>query len=167
MTYSPVRLGAAGVSRVLTNLSYGDLVTNAYNLVGGIATATSLRVSGITTLGADGGITTTRGSVWIGAGQTIYGPSAQFVLLNVTDTLNVPTFQNTNLIVTGIATFTNPIDYGDGIYQPKNGVAYFTPEGRIVSSANTTTYVSTTNYIFTTNADGIPLWSAVLDGGEY
>lgn len=167
MTYSPVRLGATEVTRVLTNLSYGDLVTNAYNLVGGIATATSLYVSGISTLGANGGITTTRGSVFVGAGHTIYGPSAQFVLLSVTDTLSVPTFQNINLIVTGIATFSNPIDYGDGIYQPKNGVAYFDPNGRVVSSANTTAYVTTTNYLFTTNTDGIPVWSAVLDGGEY
>lgn len=167
MTYSPVRLGATGVSRVLTNLSYGDLVTNAYNLVGGIATATSLRVSGITTLGADGGITTTRGSVWVGAGQTIYGPNADFVMMNVSDTLSVLTFQNQNLSVTGVATFYNPIDYVPAHYSEKNGVGYFNPDGRLVSSANTSQYVTTTNYLFTTNADGIPLWSAVLDGGEY
>lgn len=167
MTYSPVRLGATGVTRVLTNLSYGDLVTNAYNLVGGIATATSLRVSGITTLGADGGITTTRGSVWVGAGHTIYGPSAKFVMMNVSDTLSVLTFQNENLLVTGIGTFNNPISYKSGIYQAKNGVAYFNQIGRIVSSGNTNSYTTTTNYLFTTNSDGIPVWSAVLDGGEY
>lgn len=167
MTYSPVRLGATGVSRVLTNLSYGDLVTNAYNLVGGIATATSLRVSGITTLGADGGITTTRGSVWVGAGHTIYGPSAKFVMAEISDTLSVLTFQNENLLVTGVATFMNPIDYPVGKYQPKNGVAYFNQIGNVVSSGNTNSYTTTTNYLFTTNADGIPLWSAVLDGGEY
>lgn len=167
MTYSPVRLGATGVTRVLTNLSYGDLVTNAYNLVGGIATATSLRVSGITTLGADGGITTTRGSVWVGAGHTLYGPSADFVMLNVSDTLSVLTFENTNLLVTGIATFLNPISYPENNYSPKNGVGYFTTEGRLVSSANTTTYVETTNYLLTTDSNGIPLWSAVLDGGSY
>lgn len=167
MTYSPVRLGATGVSRVLTNLSYGDLVTNAYNLVGGIATATSLRVSGITTLGADGGITTTRGSVWIGVGHTLRAPTANFDFVTVTDTLDVLTFQNENLLVTGIATFLNPISYPENNYSPKNGVGYFTTEGRLVSSANTTTYVETTNYLLTTDPDGIPLWSAVLDGGSY
>jgi len=167
MTYSSVRLGATGVTRVLTNLSYGDLVTNAYNLVGGIATATSLRVSGITTLGADGGITTTRGSVWVGAGHTIYGPSAKFVMVDISDTLSVLTFQNENLIVTGIATFNNPIDYVPAHYSPKNGVGYFNTDGRLVSSANTTTYVETTNYLLTVDSDGIPLWSRVLDGGEY
>lgn len=167
MTYSPVRLGATGVSRVLTNLSYGDLVTNAYNLVGGIATATSLRVSGITTLGADGGITTTRGSVWVGAGHTIYGPSADFVLLNVSSVLDVETLKSNDLLVTGIATFNNPIDYIPANYSPKNGVGYFDPDGRLVSSANTTGSVVTTNYLLTTDSDGIPLWSSVLDGGQY
>ena len=159
MTYSPVRLGATGVSRVLTNLSYGDLITNAYNLVGGIATARSLYVAGLSTFS---GVTTTTASVYVGAGQTLFVYDAI-----VKNSLTVETALYTNLVVSGIATFNNPIVYQQ--YSPGTGIAYFDLSGSLVSTANTTTIaLDDSNLLLTVNpATGAPNWTGSIEGGEY
>jgi len=160
MTYSPVRLGATGVTRVLTNLSYGDLITNAYNLVGGVASASSLNVSGFSTFT---GIVTTIQSVYVGTGQTLFTYDAV-----VSNQLTVQTASYTDLIVTGVGTFSNPIYYQSPNFSGPNGIAYFNGFGQLVSGINTaSTYTDTSNFLLTIDEAGTPVWSGVLDGGEY
>ena len=121
----------------------------AENVIGGIASVTSLHVSGISTFV---GVSTFNNDVYINGD------------LYVRDDLLFDEFTARNANITGILTVGQSIYYPLG--QPY-GVAYFDPNDRLVSTGTTSSAISETNYILTTDNSGIPTWSSVIDGGTY
>ena len=148
-----VRVGQQNSVKVISSLSGGsafaDFADIATNVIGGIASVTSLNVSGVSTFI---GIATFRNNVYIDGD------------LYVSDDLVFDEFTARNANITGILTVSQSFYYPPG--QPY-GVAYFDPNDQLVSTGTTSTAISETNYILTTNNSGIPTWSSVIDGGTY
>ena len=83
-----------------------------------------------------------------------------------------------NLDVIGITTFRGDLYVGADLYVREylkytqhydgpNGVAYFDNSGKLIGADSTESYVENTNYVLTTTAQGIPVWSSVIEGGTY
>ena len=148
-----VRVGQQNSVKIISSISggsdYAFYSTNAENVIGGIASVTSLNVSGISTFV---GIATFKNNVYIDGD------------LYISDDLVFDEFTVRNGNITGILTVGQSIYYPDG--QPY-GVAYFDPNDRLVSTGTTSAAISETNYILTTDNSGIPTWSSVIDGGTY
>ena len=142
-----VRVGQQNSVKIISSISGGSDYalnsTNAENVIGGIASITSLNVSGISTFV---GIATFKNNVYID-GDLVFD---EFIARNGN--------------ITGILTVGQSIYYPLG--QPY-GVAYFDPNDRLVSTGTTSSAISETNYILTTDNSGIPTWSSVIDGGTY
>ena len=142
-----VRVGQQNSVKIISSISggsdYAFNSTNAENVIGGIASITSLNVSGISTFV---GIATFKNNVYID-GDLVFDE-----------------FTSRNGNITGILTVGQSIYYPLG--QPY-GVAYFDPNDRLVSTGTTSSAISETNYILTTDNSGIPTWSSVIDGGTY
>jgi hypothetical protein len=142
-----VRVGQQNSVKIISSISggsdYAFYSTNAENVIGGIASVTSLNVSGISTFV---GIATFKNNVYID-GDLVFD---EFIARNGN--------------ITGILTVGQSIYYPLG--QPY-GVAYFDPNDRLVSTGTTSSAISETNYILTTDNSGIPTWSSVIDGGTY
>jgi hypothetical protein len=142
-----VRVGQQNSVKIISSISggsdYAFYSTNAENVIGGIASVTSLNVSGISTFV---GIATFKNNVYID-GDLVFDE-----------------FTSRNGNITGILTVGQSIYYPLG--QPY-GVAYFDPNDRLVSTGTTSSAISETNYILTTDNSGIPTWSSVIDGGTY
>jgi len=142
-----VRVGQQNSVKIISSISggsdYAFYSTNAENVIGGIASVTSLNVSGISTFV---GIATFKNNVYID-GDLVFDE-----------------FTSRNGNITGILTVGQSIYYPLG--QPY-GVAYFDPNDRLVSTGTTSSAISETNYILTTDNSGIPTWSGVIDGGTY
>jgi hypothetical protein len=142
-----VRVGQQNSVKIISSISggsdYAFNSTNAENVIGGIASVTSLNVSGISTFV---GITTFKNNVYID-GDLVFDE-----------------FTSRNGNITGILTVGQSIYYPLG--QPY-GVAYFDPNEQLVSTGTTSSAISETNYILTTDNSGIPTWSSVIDGGTY
>jgi hypothetical protein len=142
-----VRVGQQNSVKIISSISggsdYAFNSTNAENVIGGIASVTSLNVSGISTFG---GIATFKNNVYID-GDLVFDE-----------------FTSRNGNITGILTVGQSIYYPLG--QPY-GVAYFDPNEQLVSTGTTSSAISETNYILTTDNSGIPTWSSVIDGGTY
>ena len=142
-----VRVGQQNSVKIISSISggsdYAFNSTNAENVIGGIASITSLNVSGISTFV---GIATFKNNVYID-GDLVFD---EFIARNGN--------------ITGILTVGQSIYYPLG--QPY-GVAYFDPNDRLVSTGTTSSAISETNYILTTDNSGIPTWSSVIDGGTY
>jgi hypothetical protein len=142
-----VRVGQQNSVKIISSISggsdYAFNSTNAENVIGGIASVTSLNVSGISTFV---GIATFKNNVYID-GDLVFD---EFIARNGN--------------ITGILTVGQSIYYPLG--QPY-GVAYFDPNDRLVSTGTTSSAISETNYILTTDNSGIPTWSSVIDGGTY
>jgi hypothetical protein len=142
-----VRVGQQNSVKIISSISggsdYAFNSTNAENVIGGIASVTSLNVSGISTFV---GITTFKNNVYID-GDLVFDE-----------------FTSRNGNITGILTVGQSIYYPLG--QPY-GVAYFDPNDQLVSTGTTSSAISETNYILTTDNSGIPTWSSVIDGGTY
>ena len=147
------RVGQQNAIKILSSISGGsEFAENsitAQNVVGGIASITSLNVSGISTFV---GVATFKNNVYIDGD------------LYVTDDLIFDEFTARNANITGILTVGQSIYYPLG--QPY-GVAYFNPNDQLVSTGTTSSAISETNYILTTDNSGIPTWSNVIDGGTY
>lgn len=143
-----VRVGQQNAVKVISS-SIGGFAFVSENVIGGIASVTSLSVSGISTFV---GIATFKNDVYIDGD------------LYVSDDLTFDEFNARNGNITGILTVGQSFYYPPG--QPY-GIAYFDPDDQLVSTGTTTAAISETNYILTTDSSGIPTWSSVIDGGTY
>ena len=143
-----VRVGQQNTVKVISS-SIGGFAHVAENVIGGIASVTSLNVSGISTFV---GIATFKNDVYIDGD------------LYIGDDLVFDEFTSRNGNITGILTVGQSFYYPPG--QPY-GVAYFDPNDQLVSTGTTEAAISETNYILTTDNSGIPTWSSVIDGGTY
>jgi hypothetical protein len=145
------RVGQQNTVKVVSSVSgsSGGTAVTAENVVGGIASVTSLYVSGISTFV---GVATFNNNVYIDGD------------LYVRDDLVFDEFTARNANITGILTVGQSIYYPLG--QPY-GVAYFDLNDKLVSTGTTALAISETNYILTTDNSGIPTWSGVIDGGTY
>jgi hypothetical protein len=139
------RVGQQNTVKVVSSISgsAGGSAITAENVIGGIASVTSLSVSGVSTFA---------GNVYINGD------------LYISDDLVFDEFTARNANITGILTVGQSIYYPIG--QPY-GVAYFDLNDQLVSTGTTTSAISETNYILTTDNSGIPTWSGVIDGGTY
>jgi hypothetical protein len=153
MSYINERVGQQNSIKVISSISGGSNFANfadiATNVIGGIASVTSLNVSGISTFV---GIATFKNDVYIDGN------------LYVSDDLVFDEFTSRNGNITGILTVGQSFYYPIG--QPY-GIAYFDPSDQLVSTGTTSSAISETNYILTTDNSGIPTWSSVIDGGTY
>ena len=142
-----VRVGQQNSVKIISSISggsdYAFYSTDAENVIGGIASVTSLNVSGISTFV---GIATFKNNVYID-GDLVFDE-----------------FTSRNGNITGILTVGQSFYYPPG--QPY-GIAYFDPNDQLVSTGTTAAAISETNYILTTDNSGIPTWSSVIDGGTY
>ena len=145
------RVGQQNTVNILSSVSgsSGGTAVSAENVIGGIASVTSLYVSGASTFV---GISTFKNNVYIDGD------------LYIRDDLVFDEFTARNANITGILTVGQSIYYPLG--QPY-GVAYFDSNDRLVSTGTTSAAISETNYILTTDNSGIPTWSNVIDGGTY
>ena len=146
-----VRVGQQNTIKVVSSVSgaAGGSAVTAENVIGGIASVTSLSVSGLSTFV---GVATFKNNVYIDGD------------LYVSDDLVFDEFTARNANITGILTVGQSFYYPPG--QPY-GVAYFDSNDRLVSTGTTSSAISETNYILTTDNSGIPTWSSVIDGGTY
>ena len=145
------RVGQQNTVKVVSSVSgsAGGSAITAENVIGGIASVTSLSVSGLSTFV---GVATFKNNVYIDGD------------LYVSDDLIFDEFTARNANITGILTVGQSFYYPIG--QPY-GVAYFDPNDQLVSTGTTASAISETNYILTTDNSGIPTWSSVIDGGTY
>ena len=145
------RVGQQNTVKVVSSVSgsAGGSAITAENVIGGIASVTSLSVSGLSTFV---GVATFKNNVYIDGD------------LYVSDDLIFDEFTARNANITGILTVGQSIYYPIG--QPY-GVAYFDLNNQLVSTGTTASAISETNYILTTDNSGIPTWSSVIDGGTY
>jgi hypothetical protein len=146
-----VRVGQQNTVKVVSSVSgsAGGSATIAENVIGGIASVTSLNVSGLSTFV---GIATFKNDVYIDGD------------LYIGDDLLFDEFTARNGNITGILTV------GQSFYYPAGepyGVAYFDLDDKLVSTGTTALAISETNYILTTDNSGVPTWSGVIDGGTY
>ena len=146
-----VRVGQQNTVKVVSSVSgsAGGSATIAENVIGGIASVTSLNVSGLSTFV---GIATFKNDVYIDGD------------LYIGDDLLFDEFTARNGNITGILTV------GQSFYYPPGepyGVAYFDLDDKLVSTGTTALAISETNYILTTDNSGVPTWSGVIDGGTY
>ena len=150
-TIKKVRVGQQNTVKVVSSISgsAGGAAITAENVIGGIASVTSLNVSGLSTFV---GIATFKNDVYIDGD------------LYISDDLVFDEFTVRNGNITGILTVGQSFYYPPG--QPY-GVAYFDLNDRLVSTGTTEAAISETNYILTTDNSGIPTWSSVIDGGTY
>jgi len=146
-----VRVGQQNAVKVVSSISgsAGGFATLAENVVGGIASVTSLNVSGISTFV---GVSTFKNDVYIDGD------------LYIGDDIFFDEFAARNSYITGISTVLGGFYYGPYY---SGGVAYFDNTGLMVSTGGTNFSIDYTNYIFTTNNTGTPVWSSVIDGGSY
>jgi hypothetical protein len=145
------RVGQQNTVNILSSVSgsSGGTAVSAENVIGGIASVTSLYVSGASTFV---GVSTFKNNVYIDGD------------LYVNDDIFFDEFTARNANITGILTVGQSIYYPLG--QPY-GVAYFDSNDQLVSTGTTSAAISETNYILTTDNSGIPTWSNVIDGGTY
>jgi len=151
MSYINERVGQQNSIKVIASISgaAGGFAALSENVIGGIASVTSLNVSGLSTFV---GVATFKNNVYIGGD------------LYIGDDLNFDEFTARNGNITGILTVGQSIYYTPG--QPY-GVAYFDTNDQLVSTGTTTSAISETNYVLSTNSSGVPTWSNVIDGGSY
>jgi hypothetical protein len=146
-----VRVGQQNAVKVISSISgsAGGFATLAENVIGGIASVTSLNVSGISTFV---GVSTFKNDVYIDGD------------LYVGDDIFFDEFTARNSIITGISTVEGGLYYGPYY---SGGIAYFDNSGLMVSTGGTDLSIDYTNYILTTDNSGTPIWSSVIDGGSY
>lgn len=139
-----VRVGQQNAVKVVSSISgsAGGRAVYADNVIGGIASVTSLVVTGVSTFN---GLTTFRYNTY----------ALNFYATNI---------EATNLSVTGITTFSGNFSFPNSSV---NGLAYFNNLGVITSTQSPQDGIDYTNYIMTTDNLGVPSWSSIIDGGEY
>ena len=147
-----VRVGQQNSVKIISSVSGGSAFSEnsntSVNVIGGIASVTSLSVSGISTFV---GVATFINDVYIGGN------------LYVANDLRFDEFNARNANITGIATIAS-LYYGT---YNTGGVAYFNSNGLMVSTGSTSSSIDYTNFILSTNNSGVPSWSSIIDGGSY
>ena len=145
------RVGQQNAVKIVASISgsAGGRSTTAENVIGGIASVTSLHVSGISTFV---GVSTFKSNVYIDGD------------LYVGDDLKFDEFTARNSIISGIATISGGLYYGPYY---TNGMAYFNSSGLLISTSSPQNGIDYTNYIMTTDNAGVPAWSNAIDGGSY
>lgn len=152
-----VRVGQQNAVKIVSSSVGSDNAIdsiNAINVIGGIASVTTLSVSGFSTFV---GVSTFKNDVFIDGSLSV---SNQISF----DELIVTGFTTTTNLRVGVATVTGSLYYNPSY---TSGIAYFNSNGLMVSTGATSSAISFTNYILTTNNSGIPTWSNVIDGGSY
>jgi hypothetical protein len=146
-----VRVGQQNAVKVVSSISgsAGGFASLAENVIGGIASVTSLNVSGLSTFV---GVSTFKNDVYIDDDLYVNGD------------IFLDEFTARNADITGIATVSGGFYYGPYY---SGGVAYFDSTGLMVSTGGTDFSIDYTNYILTTDDTGTPTWSSVIDGGSY
>lgn len=139
-----VRVGQQNAIKVVSGISGSAFAFLAENVIGGIASVTSLSVSSSSYFV---GLSTFNNEVYfnsdIYANGDIYSPLGS--------------------IYVGIANL-GQLFYGSYY---SGGVAYFDDNGLMVSTGSTISSIDYTNYILTVDNVGTPTWSNVIDGGQY
>lgn len=80
-----------------------------------------------------------------------------------------------SISASGISTFTDQVYFGNSLFLSltnsgisTRGVPYFSSIGQLLSTNSPEVgYASTSNYVLTTDASNVPVWSSVIDGGQY
>ena len=76
-----------------------------------------------------------------------------------------------SISVTGISSFTDQVNFGDSVYFSglnTRGIGYFSSVGKLLSTNSPEVgYATTSNYVLTTDSSNTPVWTAVIDGGQY
>lgn len=140
-----VRVGQENAIRVLSSAAGGgQFAETSNNVIGGIASVTSLNVSGISTLYS------------LSLTDTLEVTGSSIFYNEVTIDSNLNTSQ---LNVAGL------ISYSPGAL---NGVVYVDNSGDLrTTESYDVPSVSETNVILTTNEFGVPAFSNSIDGGTY
>jgi hypothetical protein len=188
MSYINERVGQQNSIKVIASISgaAGGFAALSENVIGGIASVTSLNVSGVSTFV---GVATFKNNVFIDGNINVVGGVTSVTSLNVSGVstfVGIATFKNDVYIdgdlyisddlvfdeftvrngnITGILTVAQSFYYPQA-GQPY-GIAYFNPNDLLVSTGSTSEAISETNYILTTDESGVPTWSDVIDGGTY
>lgn len=141
-----VRVGQQNAVKVISSISgsAGGRAVYAENVVGGIASVTSLVVNGISTFN---GLTTFRYDTY----------ALNFYATNI---------RSNNLTITGITSFSGGGNFVFSNSNP-NSLAYFNNLGFLTSTQSPGNGINYTNSIATTDDMGIPTWSSTIDGGDY
>ena len=139
-----VRVGQQNAVKVISSISgsAGGRAIIADNVIGGIASVTSLTVNGISTFN---GLTTFRSDTY----------ALNFYASNIL---------TTNLSISGIASVSGNLNFTN---YSTNGLAYFNSSGILTSTKSPQDSIDYTNYIMTTDNFGVPSWSNSIDGGSY
>lgn len=139
-----VRVGQQNAVKIISSVSgsAGGSAVVSQNVIGGIASVTSLRVTGVSTFV---GLSTFQGDTYF---SNLYAQSASI----------------TNLNLTGVSTFSGDLYYSSFYTY---GLAYFNSSGLLRSTDGTDDPINYTNYIMTTNDFGVPTWSNVIEGGSF
>ena len=156
-----VRVGQTNAVKVISSISgsAGGKSVTAENVIGGIASVTSLNVSGISTFV---GVATFKGDVYID-GDLYIQDDLKFDELNARNA-NISGITTTTNLRVGFATVTDAFYY---VPSYTSGIAYFNSSGLMVSTGATNVAIDYTNYILTTDNSGVPIWSNTIDGGFY
>ena len=170
MSYINERVGQQNSIKVIASISgaAGGFAALSENVIGGIASVTSLNVSGVSTFV---GVATFKNNVFIDGNINVVGVATfknnVFIGgdLYISDDLITDKFTSRNGNITGILTVAQSFYYPQA-GQPY-GIAYFNPNDLLVSTGSTSEAITETNYILTTNESGVPTWSDVIDGGTY
>jgi hypothetical protein len=142
-----VRVGQQNAIKVLSGISgaAGGISVVSANVIGGIASVTSLNVSS--------------SSYFIGFAtfyDNVYFNSDIYVDRDVY-------ISGAGTLYVGIASI-GKLFYGSYY---SGGIAYFDDTGALVSTGSTSSSIDYTNYILTVDSIGAPTWSSVIDGGQY
>jgi hypothetical protein len=131
--------------------------------------------------------TITSNTPFFSATSTWNNPTTSFIglKLNITNVSSANTsklvdFQlggNTvfNITSSGISSFINSVYFYSSIFLTPGysgistrGIGYFMSTGRLVSTNSPEVgYATTSNYILTTDSSDVPVWTSVIDGGQY
>lgn len=139
-----VRVGQQNAVKVISSISgsAGGRAVYADNVIGGIASVTSLSVSGISTFN---GLTTFRNDTY----------ALNFYASDIF---------SSNISISGITSIGGSLYFTN---HRVNGLAYFNNSGLLTSTQSPQNGIDYTNSIMTTDNLGVPSWSSTIDGGSY
>lgn len=164
-----VRVGQQNSIKVLSSVSgaAGGRAVVADNVIGGIASVTSLSVSGLSTFND---YALFRSSILVQGDLAIDGSFSptNFNISGILSTNNLRVSGVSTFV--GLSTFVSDVYVRGGFYYNNYntyGIPYFNSTGLLVSTQSPQNGITTSNYLMTTNDNGIPSWTSVIDGGVY
>jgi hypothetical protein len=162
-------LSLSGLSTIASYDTNTNIITIKDSTIGSISTTSQLSIKHYYDTNTDKGISFDYN---VGSGVT-NSKKGFFGYKDSTGYLTfIPDATITNNVVSGARGI---IDVGGIIFSFSNalgistrGSAYFSPDGRLVST-NTPEigYASTSNFILTTDNSNVPVWTSTIDGGQY